>query len=215
MKKIIILAIFCISIATCFGQDKKPDLMTVVKDLIQTKKTGQTMKQVWWLPSIYWELALKDSPLGSEGMIDEINSIFNDYSLFIILDADITAFSGMKKNEISDLKLEINGNSYEPIESYSDEIKGMIDVLRPMYKQMLGEMGESIEFFVFDNTDKKDAISPLGDSNFSINFNDSNFEYNLPLASMVDERICPVDDKKHNGSWKYCPYHGKKLKEDN
>jgi len=188
--------------------------MTVAKEIIKTHKDGENMKQVWWLPQIYWELSLKDSPLGSQGIIDEINSIFKDYSLFILLDIDISAFSGMKKNEISNLEMEVNGKTFKPLKSYSDDIKGMIDVLKPMYSKMLGQMGENIEFYIFDNTGKN-AISPEKESIFNISFNDFSFEYNLPLSSLVNEKSCPVDNKKYNGGWKYCPYHGAELVQDN
>ena len=216
IKKTIVLTFFCFYTLFSFSQDKNqnPDLMTLVKDLIKTEKTGQNMKQVWWLPNVYWEVALKDSPLGSQGLIDEINSIFKDYSLFVILDAELTAFSGINKNEISNLELKVNGNTLKPLESYSDDIQGMINALRPMFSKMLGEVGENIEFFVFDNS-FENAISPLKESQFSLNFNDSNFEYNLPLSSLVSEKICPVDNKRHNGSWKYCPFHGETLIQDN
>ncbi|NRD23429.1 hypothetical protein HNV10_09265 [Winogradskyella litoriviva] len=216
IKKNLIFIAFCFYISIAFSQNKNknPDLMTLVKDLIQTEKTGQNMKQVWWLPEVYWEVALKDSPLGTQALIDEISTIFKDYSLFILLDAELTAFSGIKKNKILDLELVVNNNSYKPLKSYSDEIQSMIDVLKPTFSKMLGEVGENIEFFVFDNT-FSDAISPTKETVFQLNFNNSSFEYNLPLPSLVREKKCPIDNKKHNGSWKFCPYHGEELISDN
>jgi len=33
----------------------------------------------------------------------------------------------------------------------------------------------------------------------------------MPLACLMPDKYCPVDDLKMKGDWLFCPYHGVKL----
>ena len=70
-------------------------------------------------------------------------------------------------------------------------------------------------FYVFKNEleDGSTAISPFNTEKLLVKVNDEDFIYRLPLASMVEKKVCPEDQELLNGNWVYCPWHGTKLEE--
>ncbi|WP_291871339.1 hypothetical protein [Maribacter sp.] len=72
-----------------------------------------------------------------------------------------------------------------------------------------------MEFYVFTDVDEKGnkILDPTSESNFSVFYNGDSFNWRLPLGSLIPKKRCPLDDEMLNGSWKFCPWHGKELLE--
>ena len=47
--------------------------------------------------------------------------------------------------------------------------------------------------------------------NFKVDIANESFVWKLPLVSLMEEKICPVDQQKMEGNWIFCPFHGEKL----
>ena len=90
------------------------------------------------------------------------------------------------------------------------DIKNFISVIAPMMKNMLGQMGENMQVFIYKN-DKKQPIDVFGNGNFEMELGDFKTKIEFPLASLLLEKKCPEDQKLYNGKWSFCPYHGKEL----
>ena len=210
-RLVFVLLVFVLGLQS-WSQEKTDhiELTDLISDIVKTTKDEQDVKQVFWIPKIYWELALKDSPYGNEAVINEINTIVDNYEIFAVSDIQMTAFSGVKKNELKSVKLIIDNEFYKPIDHLPDDLEALLNSLLPVFKKMLGEYGSSIEIIVFDNSNR---ITPsmLEQGQFSIEVNGTVFDYRLPLSSLVPKKVCPVDNKTHNGNWVYCPWHGEKL----
>ena len=205
-----LLLFFAININTVLSQNKpKIDLMQTVRELIKSEKIKEEIKQVWWLPSLYWELALKDSDLISKETAKEINLLIEKYNIIIIVDANI-GLNGVTKNKIKKATMVINGKKYKPLKEVSDELTVLIEALKPTFSAMLGQYGKAIEIFIFDNS-HTNKVFPDKKGKFTIKFNNSKFEYSLPLPSLVSKKTCPFDKKLLNGNWNYCPWHGNEL----
>ncbi|MCB0382298.1 MAG: hypothetical protein KDD05_03070 [Psychroserpens sp.] len=210
-RLVFVLLVFVLGLQS-WSQEKTDqiELTDLISDIVKTTKDEQDVKQVFWIPKIYWELALKDSPYGNEAVINEINTIVDNYEIFAVSDIQMTAFSGVKKNELKSVKLIIDNEFYKPIDHLPDDLEALLNSLLPVFKKMLGEYGSSIEIIVFDNSNKV-TPSMLEQGQFSIEVNGTVFDYRLPLSSLVPKKVCPVDNKTHNGNWVYCPWHGEKL----
>ena len=102
----------------------------------------------------------------------------------------------------------INGKKYKPLKEVSDELTILIEALKPTFTKMLGDYGKAIEIFVFDNL-HKNKIFPDKIGEFTIKFDDSKFNYILPLPSLIEKKMCPIDKKMLSGNWNYCPWQGK------
>lgn len=46
---------------------------------------------------------------------------------------------------------------------------------------------------------------------FSMLMDKTEYKWRLPLSSLLPPRLCPIDDEKLNGAWKFCPTHGVEL----
>lgn len=209
-KLLCILLLFTCS--TVFSQVKNdsPDLMSLAKEVILRSKTKENIKQVFWFPLIYWKLSFNDSQYKGNSIIEEIYTTLEDYEIFVVTDVRVSTYSGIIKNDIEDFKLNIAGKDYNPVTVLPERLSMLIGYLKPTFKQMLGQMGESIEVFVFDNHDKT-IPSPYEKSEFSVNINSTILTYKLPFPELVMKKTCPKDNEKLNGSWEYCPWHGTKL----
>ncbi|WP_299678648.1 hypothetical protein [uncultured Dokdonia sp.] len=214
----LIVAIFILATTTVSAQKKaeKVELIDMVKDLMITKKQESNIKQIWWIPSEYWRIALTDSPDIGEEIILDIENKLVGYSLFSVVNSDISPFSGFKKRDAAITIIHDN----EILSPLSDEeipadIKELVDVFRPTLASMVGQLGEQMVFYVFKNEleDGTTAISPLNTGKLHVKVNDEDFTYRLPLQSMVAKKICPEDQEALNGNWEYCPWHGVKLTE--
>lgn len=215
-KKLYILFIFIGGIFTITAQRKAEKVETVdmVKDLILMKKVESNIKQVWWIPSEYWRFALANSPDIGEEVIIDIEAKLTGYTLFSVVNSDISPFSGFKKREASISIIDEN-EILLPLseEEIPDDILELINIFRPTLTGMVGQLGEQMIFYVFKNNleDGTIAISPYNKGKLLVKVNDTDFIYRLPLQSMVEKKTCPEDQEQLNGNWEYCPWHGTKL----
>ncbi|GGG07026.1 hypothetical protein GCM10011344_04390 [Dokdonia pacifica] len=216
----LVVAILILTATTVSAQNKaeKVELIDMAKDLIITKKQESNIKQVWWIPSEYWRIALTDSPDIGEEIITDIETKLVGYSLFSVVNSDISPFSGFKKRDAT-ITIIHNNEILLPLpeEEIPTDIKELIDVFRPTLAGMAGQLGEQMIFYVFKNEleDGTTAISPYNTGKLYVKVNDVDFIYRLPLQSMVAKKVCPEDQEQLNGNWDYCPWHGIKLIEQN
>ena len=85
-----------------------------------------------------------------------------------------------------------------------------------MFSQMLGKMGEGMHFYFFNIKDKdgKNIIDEYKKGKFSVLHSNKEFEYQLPLVTLLPSKKCPIDNAEMKGNWNYCPFHGVELKEN-
>lgn len=216
-RLLIFLCIISLTIHS-HGQVKseKVDLMEMVQDLLITKKTNENITQVLWLPLEYWEIALAETQLGDEETKQKIMTIFNDYTIFSIVNVNV--IPGGFKGIPSVIKFTGTDNqTYEPIkaEDLPEDVSSLLEGIQPLLANMLGQFGKEMQLNVFKKTNSEETLiaGPLQKGQILVNVNDREFVYRLPLSSMVAKKICPKDNELLNGNWDYCPWHGKKLKE--
>jgi hypothetical protein len=217
MKYFLFLLVILFTCNKTFSQVKaeKIELIEMINDLFVTKKNESNIKQVWWIPQEYWEVSLNDSKYSNQALQDEIKGILKNYIIVIATDVDIKPYGSLKGNEITISLTGTDNQTYSPIEKdkSSEEVFSLLDVLKPTMKNMLGQFGEKMNYFVFKKRNAKNNIiaGPLQRGQMAININNEDFIFRLPLGSMVEKKICPIDDELLNGNWEYCPWHGKKL----
>ena len=113
------------------------------------------------------------------------------------------------------------GNTYKPLETVSANAQSFNDILKPIFKNMLGQFGEGVRIIYFPIKDSTGKIfaDPRRSSEFSlvvtglIDSGNNVYTWRLPLSSMTPPRYCPVGKEKLDASWKYCPWHGNKLED--
>lgn len=216
----IFTTVFLLSFSSFCQWSKKVDLTTYINEIQKWEKNENNMSLTFWIPNSYWRIALQDSPEVTPEMIQQIEMAFQDYVIIIALDMEMSMGSSMVFRKEPEMRKSISiidsqGNKYFPIKE--DDLEGSAlmfkDAIKPMFVQMLGKMGQGMHFYFFEVKDKEEdnLINEYEKGKFTVKHSNYNFEYSLPLSSLLSPKKCPVDNLEMNGNWNYCPTHGVKL----
>ena len=199
-----------------FGQEKDIDLIEFIKEIQLTKKVGSNMKMVWWIPTEYWEISTKGSPYVTEEGLRDLEEIVDSFTIIAALDGNIAPGTIDYKDTLK-VNLALGSQLLSPLrtEEIPKDVKNVLRTLKPVFVNMIGEMGKNFNFYVFPNAgeDGNKLIAPKQKGEFSFTLNGELFDWLLPLESFVPTKKCPIDDKSMSGTWEYCPWHGVKLVE--
>ena len=215
MKKTLVVLLLALSIVGLKAQEAKPDVLDLVYDLQKWKKDGKQMKLVWWIPTVYWQIALEQSPGVSQSQIDDIVAAVEQYTFIAAIDGRIGPYGLNYEDNIALNIIDNKGEKINPlsVDAMSSQTKTVLSVLKPVLSNTIGQMGQNMQFFVFDCCDAEGKLlgNPTEEGLFKVVNNGDLFEWRLPLGSLTPKKTCPVDGEKLNGSWVYCPWHGEKL----
>ena len=204
------------------AQEGSVDLNQLVTELQKSSNHPDKMNLVWWIPNEFWIVSMQQDDV-SQAEVDEIIETLGKYSIFAVVEGTMSSFGAVTYYSEEDIRESIfltgpDNDKYVPIKNSSVDpnTKMILDVMKPMFKNLLGPMGENIHFYLFEGTNKNGDIllDPMSPGNFSINVIDESYGYRLPLGSLMAPKKCPFDDEVLNGAWKFCPWHGKELVEN-
>lgn len=96
----------------------------------------------------------------------------------------------------------------------SSELALMLINIQPMFAKMFGQMGNGMHFYAFEVKDKKgnNLIDETKEGEFIVAHSNTIFKWRLPLVSLLKSKVCSEDNEEMKGNWKFCPFHGVKLK---
>lgn len=220
MKKI--AALLCVSLSMTAWTQIEMNYETIdqtefVKDLVKQELIGKEFITALWMPNEYWEYSFNVTYAGQvDGDFSNVLKEFlGERSMFFIADhrmegGEMTYLT--EKELASRLRLQYKGKQYAPVSNrhLSQEDEYLMEVLHNGFAGALGQFGEGAHIFFFD-VDGEDCISALEEGSFEIIVKDVHLTYALPLPSLLPPKFCPVDQEAWNGSWNYCPVHGKEL----
>ncbi len=198
------------------------DIQQLTRETQHSTSSTDEIRLIWWITTEYWEAVFASDPSTSNKATDDILKIIDQYILVAVVDGAIGLFGNIQyrdRNEIAQgLRISMNKtNPYAPLKEteIDGDLKLMLEIMQPILANMLGQLGENMQFYVFEGMDKKGMrlVDPKKEGKLKIALSkDTAFDWRLPLASLIKPKRCPVDKEELSGAWKYCPYHGKKLK---
>ena len=223
LKQTLLLLCLC-TITLSFGQKTQTaksidqiNISDLIKEVQIIKKEGDNFKMVWWIPIEYWKVAMQGTDIAPAEFVNQVFDAFKGYILIGSLHTEINSFGGMKPKPTKIQLKDKKGNIYDTVDENelpSEYIK-MLATLKPSMASTLGDFGKQMKFHVFKEVGKdgKRIASATEAGELTVLFNKENkFTYKLPLACLVEEKVCPTDGELLNGNWVFCPWHGKKLK---
>ncbi len=222
MRQYILALTFLIGLSSVAQTSHKVDLTEYIREIQIWHKDQNNMSLAFWIPQSYWRMALEDSPMVNDQVLSQIEAAFADYVLICALEGDIQPTGMMTFAEEAVLRQSLSvtdahGNNYLPLanEELSPATLSFSDAIRPLFAQMLGQMGQGMHFYYFSIKDKEGAnlINEYENGQFTITHSSDKFEYHLPLVCLMPPKQCPVDGAEMKGNWSYCPFHGVELKE--
>lgn len=219
-KILIPLLIFLVVSTKLSAQDFKVNINKLTEETQQLSESPDTMRLVWWIPTEFWQTIFEQDNAITRLESDEMLINFEKYTMVAVIDGDIKDDGTItyKTEETTFKNLTVIGSDkveYTPL--YNDEIdedtNNLIRIMKPMLGNMLGALGQNMHFYLFQKRDNPldKIVNPINKESFTVKLDTDNFNWSLPLGSLLKPKKCPEDNKLHNGAWNYCPYHGKKL----
>ncbi|HLT81430.1 MAG TPA: hypothetical protein VKZ86_10395 [Cyclobacteriaceae bacterium] len=221
MMKVLLLA-FLLSIPlTTIGQtETEVSLMDLMREIQQWNKRDNKMSMVWWIPTEYWRISLKDYGGISQETIEQVEILFEDYLVLWACDLSVNPDGTMNfasEEEIGKSITVLVGDSLEYFPLADDQIDAEVltvaESMKPIFAQTLGQMGQGLHYYFFKvkDEDGKNLVQAKRKGEFKVSHSNAEFFWKLPLVTLMPPKFCPVDKEKMNGSWNYCPVHGKML----
>jgi len=224
-NKILILILLGNLLAmSLYAQDFKVNVNKLTEQTQKLSESPDNMRLVWWIPVEFWQ-AIFDQDQGiNKEQADNILFAFRQYTMFVIIDGTIledgTITYRSRDETFSNIVLtDMNKKKFTPLieDEIDDKTKELIITMKPILGNTLGKLGDNMHFFLFQKKGNplEAIINAKEKENFTIAVNKENFTWNLPLGALLKPKKCPEDSKLVDGSWTFCPWHGKKLVLDN
>lgn len=208
-----------------FGQGKLDlkdvDQNKLLKDIVYTNTGNEQMTILYWFPEIYWEvMSAKDPKTIGPEVITQLKQMLGNKSIFIAISGkmNVAAREFESKEESymrNNISVVINGKTYKPIPDakLSEDLKMLNGYLKPMFAQMLGDMGSGMSIFYFEILDNsgENLLNPYSNLDFSLGLGAVKNTFHLPLPSLFQEAKCTNDGELFPANYEYCPFHGSKL----
>jgi len=220
MRKLITGIFFCIPILTTGQIENEVSVTDLVSEIQQWNKKDNRMSLVWWIPTEYWGIALKDNKQIPQATVNQIENVFKDYMMIWACDLTINADGTIDYTAEEEIKKSIvvvakNDKKYFPLtkEQIDAEALAIAENMKPFFAQALGQMGRGLHFYFFKLTDEngKTLVNANLPGEFKVTHSNFDFPWKLPLPILMLPKFCPVDKEKMKGNWSYCPIHGQKL----
>lgn len=185
-----------------------------------SKFSGMLPKKqiVIWFPNELWSIIGKQLKLTDE-VSSAISNEMKDYLMFAVIDYTLEngKVTFKSKDEI-DKTIELidaNKKSYKPLieENLPDGAKNIIQSLRPVMASFAGQLGEGMDIVIFNKikTIDNNVLELNKKASFSLQWESTKLNWNLPLNSVLPSKFCAVDNEEMKATWIYCPKHGNKL----
>lgn len=224
MKNILCFIILTVSVSS-FAQQKLAlkdvDQNKLLKDIVYTNTANDEITILYWFPEMYWEvLSAKDPKKFGPEVITQLKQMLGNKSIFIAISGKVSSTSRtFESQEASYLRnnisVTLNGKNYKPIpeSKLSEELLMLNDYLKPMFAQMLGDMGAGMSVFYFEVTDNvgDNLLNPYGSTDFNLSLASTKATFHLPLPSLYKDAKCSNDGELFPANYEFCPYHGSKL----
>jgi hypothetical protein len=209
------------------GADPQPNASAAparVDDLLPETQRGihgaHYTGLVWWIPPEFWEISMAENG-ATPAQIAEFTKPLRDYTLVAVVVGKVGALGSIDFTPADALRSSIvlrdaHGTEYPQVTTVSDAAAMLPKILKPVFSNIAGKMGDNIEVLYFPAKSKSGALLADASSHgeFSIvlrnltGSGDSVYLWRLPLSSVQPAKYCPVGKERVEANWNYCPWHG-------
>lgn len=220
--ELFVVALFLLcGMSLSFAQDRKVDINALTQETQKMSQSANEMTLIWWIPEEFWRVSFEKDPNMTASQIEEFLKVLRPYMLIVAVDGKMGAFGGVSYKPKATIQNSIQmidreGTHYRPLsdENIDADTKNFLSMMKPVFVNMLGPLGQNMHFFLFPPKNKKgqDVAVAKREGAFSVKLDKREFKWRLPLGSLLPPKVCPVDGEKMNGAWKFCPWHGVELK---
>ncbi|MFH1338692.1 MAG: hypothetical protein ABIH40_02455 [Candidatus Omnitrophota bacterium] len=198
----------------------KVDINALTQETQKMSQRAEEITFVWWIPNEYWETSFSQDPKTSNAQAGEVLKVLRPYTVLLVVDGKMGPFGGITYDSKEAIKAGISikdaeGVSYPPIneEEVDFDTKNFLSMMKPVFANMLGPMGQNMHFFLFpDRNNRGQRIAEAGrEGSLLVKLGSKEFKWRLPLGSLLPAKLCPTCGEKLSGAYKFCPWDGTKL----
>ena len=194
-------------------------LQDMLMDIIRVEENNGEIVEILWFPSHMMAVMLENDPSVSRAEARQFLAAIDDYTVMIVVAAEISDFGNVtakpREQLLSSSRLTVNGIEVPQLEfeDISQEALMAYSMFKPMFANMLGQLGESVELVFYPNTGEY-RIDPLEKGLVTYEVLGSEFQWRLPLGSLLPPMIDLETDETFPGNYLYNPFTGNKLTPD-
>lgn len=232
----ILLIVPCLLVIWLFlvGAERRPiDQVSSEALLGDSQKSAEPtdgLNLVWYIPTEFWDNALRQDKALTEKARTEMLEALDDYFMIGVVRADISSFGAFTFHDeqavLKTMKIEFINTAGEavtlsPAKNINANATLILQAIRPILTQAMGPMGQNFHVYVYEDKDKagKRLISPYERGNLRVTMKPISKEqggvinFPMPFDSLYKSRICGKCQEHAHIRWNYCPLCGSKLPE--
>jgi hypothetical protein len=204
------------------GPTRAPDIdLTAL--IHETQKLVQGSGEtgiVWWMPEEFWGASLSQNKRVTAAGTEAFLKTVRPYTIVAVFRGTVGPFGGVTYESEEQIRtgirlVDMQGTSYSPLtdEQLSADLKSLLQIMKPMLANMLGPLGQNMQFCVFSGTTRAGApiVNTTQKGHFKITLEKREYVWRLPLDSVLPGKVCPECHEPCKGSWNFCPWCGTKL----
>lgn len=195
-----------------------PNLTKLIEQTQLSSEDNDKMSLIWWIPKEFWNAALSGDPSFTQEDIKDFEAIFKNYTIILAVDGVIGRFGNVVYADDDEIRATIQiqdekSSLYLPLKEKAvpSDLKGMFNIWKPMFASLLGDMGENINYYVFQNNYNTEVLDASGTAQFKIRMMGEDYQFKLPLGVLFPPKTCGKCKEEFMGSYLFCPYDGNKL----
>lgn len=218
------IVVFLILLWTTIGvaEDSKVDINEFFREIFKTSTNQDKMTMMGWIPEEYWQVISAQDPNITAAKTEELKKVFRPYILLFVSANKMGPFGGMTYQSEATIRAKIQikdseGNRYRPLSEdvMNPDCKNFLLIIKPIFANMFGQMGQNMHFLLFpaENSKGQRIAEAKKEGVFSVELDENEFRWRLPLGSLLMPKICPTCRETLSGAYKFCPLDGTKLSE--
>lgn len=216
----LLLACLCAGTAAAQAQAHQVDLSALIDETQKSLPDADRMSIVWWIPEEFWQVNFAQDASIPKAQAEEFLRTVRPYVIIAVVDGKIGTFGGVTYKSEEAIRgmvqlVDTHGGIHRPLpgEKVDPDTKNLLAMMKPVFSNMIGKMGENVQFLVFPSKDSRgrklaDAVQ---EGSLTVKLGADVLKWRLPLGALLPAKSCPVDGERLNGAWKFCPWHGDKL----
>jgi hypothetical protein len=184
--------------ALTFRDPDTVDNSELMHDLTLTRSEAGHLTMTMWLPEEFWRTQLRHKGSLTERGIDDYLAVVHPYTLMTVLDGQFGVTS-IHYTDPETLAAQVtledsHGERYAPLppESVSEDMRNMLQAFRPIMANMMGAMGQHMEFLIFPSLDKGGhaLANAKSSSSLIVHVGETVLRYRLPGARACNRACC-------------------------
>ncbi|MEW5948796.1 MAG: hypothetical protein AB1711_05215 [Thermodesulfobacteriota bacterium] len=208
--------------ATGQAQENKVDLNALIQETQRMSQKADEMALAWWIPEEFWQVSFARNPNMTMAQAEEFMKVLRPYTVIVVMDGKAGALGGITYKSEAAIRAGIQikdseGTRYRPLseDKIDADSKNFLSIMKPVFVNMLGPLGQNMNFFLFPAENKKGQkiAEAKKEGSFSVEMGEREFKWRLPLGSLLPPKICPTCGEKLSGAYKFCPWDGASLSE--